>query len=78
MEEPVPLIAPKPHGCDVDLCMFVDSDHAGDKLTCRSCTGVIIYLNSLPIVWYSKKQVTIERSVFGAEFMAMKQGMETL
>jgi hypothetical protein len=76
--EPVPLNAPEPRGCDIDLRMFVDSDHAGDKLTRRSRTGFIIYLNSSPIVWYSKKQATIETSVFGAEFVAMKQGMEAL
>ena len=29
-------------------------------------------------MWKSKKQPTIETSVFGAEFMAMKCGMETL
>ena len=31
-----------------------------------------------PIIWFSKRQSTIETSVFGAEFVAMKQGMETL
>jgi hypothetical protein len=31
-----------------------------------------------PIVWHSKKQAMIETSVFGAEFIAMKQGMEAL
>ena len=31
-----------------------------------------------PIVLHSKKQVMIETSVFGAEFVAMKQGMEAL
>jgi hypothetical protein len=31
-----------------------------------------------PIVWHSKKQATIKTSVFGAEFVAMKQGMEAL
>jgi len=31
-----------------------------------------------PIVWHSKKQATTETSVFGAEFVAMKQGMEAL
>ena len=31
-----------------------------------------------PIVWFSKKQATIKTSVFGAEFVAMKQGMECL
>jgi hypothetical protein len=28
--------------------------------------------------WHLKKQSTIETSVFGAEFVAMKQGMEAL
>jgi len=44
----------------------------------RSRTGFLIYLNMAPIVWHSKKQATIETSVFGAEFVAMKQGMEAL
>jgi hypothetical protein len=77
-QEAIPPNAPAPRGKDVDLRMFVDSDHAGDKLTRRSRTGFVIYLNMAPIIWYSKKQSTIETSVFGAEFVAMKQGMETL
>ena len=31
-----------------------------------------------PIVWILKEQATIKTSVFGAEFVAMKQGMECL
>ena len=30
-----------------------------------------------PVSWYSKKQSTIESSVFGAEFIALKIAMET-
>jgi hypothetical protein len=30
-----------------------------------------------PIVWFSKRQPTVESSVFGAEFFAMKNGIET-
>jgi hypothetical protein len=30
-----------------------------------------------PIVWFSKSQPTVESSVFGAEFVAMKNGSET-
>ena len=75
--EPIPPNAPPPRGKEVDLRLFVDSDHAGDKLVRRSRSGFIIYLNMAPIVWFSKKQSTIETSVFGAEFVAMKQGMET-
>jgi hypothetical protein len=29
-----------------------------------------------PIIWFTKKQATVESSVFGSEFVAMKQGME--
>jgi hypothetical protein len=54
----------------------VDSDHAGDKAIRRSLTGFIIYLNSAPVVWYSKMQGTVETSVFGADFVAMRTGME--
>ena len=78
VEEAFPLNAPEPHGCDINLRMFIDSDYAGDKLTWCSCTGFIIYLLSAPIVWYSKKQLTIETNIFGAELVAMKQGMEAL
>jgi hypothetical protein len=30
-----------------------------------------------PIVWFSKRQPTVESRVFGAEFVAMKNGIET-
>ena len=33
VEEALPLNVPEPCGCDINLCMFVDSDHTGDKLT---------------------------------------------
>jgi hypothetical protein len=54
------------------MIAFVDSDHAGDLLTRRSRTGVLIYLNRAPITWYSKKQNSIEASTFCSEFMALK------
>jgi hypothetical protein len=77
-QEAIPPNAPKPRGKEVDLRLFVDSDHAGDQRVRRSRTGFLIYLNMAPIVWFSKRQPTIETSVFGAEFVAMKNGMETL
>jgi hypothetical protein len=57
---------------------MVDSDHAGEKRTQCSRTGFIIFCNLAPIIWLSKQQATIETSVFGAEFVAMKYGNETL
>ncbi len=78
LKEAVPPNAPEPRGEVVDLRLFVDSSHADDVKTRRSRTGYFIYLNNAPIIWLSKKQATIETSVFGAEFVAMKLGMEAL
>ncbi len=68
---------PPPLGKDIGLHMMVDSDHAGDKRTQRSHTGFIISCNLAPIIWLSKQQATIETSIFGAEFVAMKHGIKT-
>ena len=48
--------------------MFVDSDHAGDKV---SVTTALVH-------WFSKKQSTEETYVFGAEFVTMQQGIYAL
>ena len=67
----------KPRGKEVDLRCFVDADHAGDTVTRRSRTGFFIFINMVLIICHSKKQTTIEPSVFGSEFVAMKVAMET-
>ena len=58
--------------------MFIDSNHAGDKVSGRSRTGIVMFLNYGMIDWLLKKQSTVEISVFGAEFCAMKHGIENL
>ena len=68
----------KPLGNPVVLRLYVDSDHAGDKLIRRSRTGFQVFLNSAPIMWKSQRQATVETSVFGAEFVAMKHGIEAV
>jgi hypothetical protein len=72
VKELVPSDAPVPHGKEVDLRLFVDSDHTVEQFT---RTGIVIYFNMLPILWFSKRQTTVESSVFRAEF-AMKNGIE--
>jgi hypothetical protein len=71
------MIPSDARGKEVDLCLFVDSDHAGEQFTRRSRTGFVIYLNMAPIVWFSKRHTTVESSVFVAEFVAMKNGIDT-
>ncbi len=78
MEEAIPPNMPSPLSKDVDLRMMVDSDHEGGKKSRRSCTGFIIFCNLAPVIWLSKQQATIETSVFGAEFVAIKHGINML
>jgi hypothetical protein len=75
-KELIPPDLPTPRGNLVQTTCFVDSDHAGDLVSRRSRTGVLIFCNMAPIVFYSKKQGSIEGSSFGSEFSAMKTGVE--
>jgi hypothetical protein len=77
-KEDIPLNAPEPMGMEFIIRAYVDSDHAGDKLTRRSRTGFLVYINSAPIYWLSKKQTSVETASFGSEFVAMKQCCEYL
>lgn len=73
-----PLGMPKPPGKSVTVTMFVDASHAANLIRRQSRTGVLIFINHAPILWYSKKQNSVETSSFGSEFMALKTGMELL
>ena len=75
-KERLPNDSPKPRGNMVSTHCFVDSDHAGDKVTRRSQTGILIFVNREPILWYSKRQNTVETSTFGSEFIPMKTAVE--
>jgi hypothetical protein len=54
------------------MTCFVDADHAGYRVTRRSHTGVLIFVNRAPILWFSKRQNTVEASTFGSEFIVAK------
>ena len=71
-----PSNAPEPRGFGFTIRAKVDADHATDTTTRRSRTGFIVYLNSAPVYWMSKKQTSIESSSYGSEFTAMKQCCE--
>jgi len=77
-KEEIPLNAPEPRGKEVHMYSFCDADHAGDKLTRQSQTGIIIFLNRAPIVWFSKKQNTVEISTFGSEFVALRIAVDLI
>jgi hypothetical protein len=73
-----PPNAPEIRGERMTMSCFVDADHAGCRLTRRSHTGVLIMLNKAPILWYSKRQNTVETSTFGSEFIALKTAVEMI
>ena len=51
-KEAIPLNTPELCGKEVDICMFVDSDHTGDKVSCRSRSGFLIYINTASVQWF--------------------------
>ena len=74
--EAIPKNAPEPLGRSVSTHCFVDASHGSDKVTRRSQTGVLIFLNRSPVMFYSKRQNSVEVSTFGAEFMALRCATE--
>ena len=73
LKEVIPENIPTPRGMGFTMNAYVDADHAADTTTRRSRTGFLVYLNSSPIYWMSKKQASVESSSFGSGFAAMKQ-----
>ena len=75
-EEELPPNAPAPRGMGFTMRAKVDAIHASDTVTRRSRTGFMIFLNSSLVYFSSKKQLSVESSTFGSEFIAMKQCCE--
>lgn len=77
-EESLPHRMPKPRGRAVSVTAFVDASHAANKKTRRSHTGFIVFINRAPVMWYSKRQNTVESSTFSSEFIALKVCTEAI
>ena len=77
-KEAVPMNAAEPWGKDVDICMFVDSDHAWLEVFHRSKSCFLICVNTALVQWFSKKQSSVESAVFGTKFIAMKLEIDAL
>jgi hypothetical protein len=72
VEEELPAKMPTPRGNSVTISAFVDANHAGNIVTRRSHTGIIIFVQNAPIIWFSKRQNTVESSTFGSEMVALR------
>ena len=71
-EEEDPPHMPEPLGVPVSSHCFVDSDHAGNKVTRRSHSGILIFVNGALITWFSKRQNTVESATYGSELVALR------
>ena len=47
---------PEPLIDEIMVTLMVDSDHAHDKVTRRSITGILVFLKRTPVYWSSKRQ----------------------
>jgi hypothetical protein len=69
---------PAPKGSTASLTTYVDADHARDKVTCRSVSGILMLLNNTPIHWVSKRQPTVETSTYGSEMIATRIAIDMI
>jgi hypothetical protein len=71
--EVIPYDQPESHGQQAQVNIFCDAAHATCHVMRRSKTGIIFFVNGAPIIWYSKRQNTIETSTFGIKFVALDE-----
>ena len=77
-KEEIPKDMPTPRGRFVIITACVDASHAPDKRTRQSHTGFIIFVNRAPVIFYSKRQSTVESNTFSSEFIALKTCVEKI
>ena len=74
----LPSKMPQPLGNPVRVTCFVDADHAGDRATRRSYTGIIMMINKAFVSSFSKRQNTVEAASFGSEIIAARIAKEKI
>src|SRR5688500_10049992 len=75
-EEDIPKDSLESLGTTSTVTCYVDADHARDKVTCRSVTGILLCVNNTPLIWYTKRQKTVETSTYGSELVAARVAVE--
>jgi hypothetical protein len=65
-------------GKKAQIKIMVDADHAHFDVTRRSVSGILVFINSSPVRWYSKMQNTVETSTYyGSEICNSKDRLNT-
>ena len=71
-KEAIPTDFPEALGNSMSTHCFVDADLAGNLISRRIQTGVLIFCNRATVIWHSKRQNLVESSKFVSEIMALK------
>jgi len=77
-EQGLKIFPRSPHIHQWRMAMYSDSDWAGDKNTCRSVTGYILFLVGVPILWKSKLQASVSLSSSEAEYYALSEAAKEI
>ena len=62
----------EPLGNPVLVRAWVDANHAGNLENRRSHSGILIYINNVLVLSFSKRQNTVENNSFGSELVALR------
>ena len=57
---------PEPLGLPVNIYTFVDANHAGNVVTRRSHTAILLFVQNSPTAWLSWRQNAVKTSTFVA------------
>ena len=60
------------------MTTFVDASYADDVVTRWSMTGILMFFQSSPIIYYSKMQKTVESCAYGFEGIAARIATEMI
>ena len=69
---------PEPLGEAVITTTTMDANLNHCLATGRSFTRCLHFVNKTPVVWYSKKQATVETATYGSELVAAKTATEQI
>ena len=54
------------------------ANHAGNMANRKSHSKIVVYVNNLPLIWYSKCHNTFEASIFGLGFVSLSISKEMI
>ena len=69
---------PMPKVKMVRTTSFVDANLMHCKVTGKSVTSILHFVNQTPVDWFSKMQGTVETATYGSEFVAARIAVEQI